>query len=170
MSNSIKRFLLITLIFSMLETFAMATNNRHDLFFINKSENKNQVHYAIILNDKCFPEGVAPIYPYWLMLERGPNITEGLLGREQGAYGIHSQKVISNSVELILNALPNKKIKVSSSLENGKCSLETITFINNKEAILKSVHVELGFLRVKSITIHGLRLDNGSNIEEKIKE
>jgi hypothetical protein len=51
---------------------AVATRAVQSIFFIAKSENKNQVHYGIRLDEACSPAGDSPMFAYWRMLERGP--------------------------------------------------------------------------------------------------
>src|SRR3954471_2332361 len=62
-------------------------------FFISKSENRNQVHYAVAVDASCAPAGDTPVHPYWRLLEEGPALTSPLLEREQQVYGIASQRV-----------------------------------------------------------------------------
>jgi hypothetical protein len=45
---------------------------------IRKSSNRNQVWYAVAVDDRCAPEGPAPVHPYWRLLEQGPGATEPL--------------------------------------------------------------------------------------------
>src|SRR5690348_6852763 len=58
------------------------------VFYLAKSENKNQVHYAVRVDDRCRPVGAAPVYGYWRDLEVGPSATSRLLQHEQPAYGL----------------------------------------------------------------------------------
>src|SRR5271170_4124741 len=55
---------------------------------IAKSSNKNEVHYAVQVDDSCAPTGDRPVSPYWLMLERGPNVTEPLRSGEEHVLGV----------------------------------------------------------------------------------
>jgi len=80
------------------------------LFTISKSENKNEVVYAIHLDAQCAPVGDAPVYAFWRMNEKGPAVIEPLLAREARAYGIGRQRVLArgsgeSKVELTLRAL-----------------------------------------------------------------
>ena len=56
------------------------------LFTIGKSQNKNQVQYAIRVDGQCVPVPGAPVFAYWRMLELGPTRLEPLLACEQDAY------------------------------------------------------------------------------------
>ena len=63
------------------------------VFYVAKSENRNQVHYGVHLDASCSPVGTAPVFPYWRMLEHGPLAAEPLLQREVDAYGVAEQHV-----------------------------------------------------------------------------
>src|SRR5690606_5583750 len=78
--------------------------------YVAKSENKNEVHYAVALDDRCMPAGPAPVFGYWRNRERGLPPEEPLLSREQRAYGIASQSVEKNRVTIRLRALPDREI------------------------------------------------------------
>ena len=68
------------------------------VFFVAKSENRNQVHYGVRLDSRCVPVGDRPVFAYWRMFERGPGATEALLPIEVGAYGVVEQHVVSQGV------------------------------------------------------------------------
>src|SRR5215472_4907849 len=89
----------LALILAPLRSSSVAAEATHvvPLFSISKSENKNQVQYAIRVDDSCAPVGRAPVFAYWRMLERGPTQYEQLLPREEKAYGIASQVVATRS-------------------------------------------------------------------------
>jgi hypothetical protein len=57
-------------------TFALAPPARaedpHSVFFIQRNKNKNEVHYAISLDENCRPKGDEPVKNYWLRLEGRP--------------------------------------------------------------------------------------------------
>src|SRR5437660_6247311 len=105
-----------------LASAASETNVRTvpSVFFIAKSENKNQVHYGIHLDEACTPAGGAPVFAYWRMLERGPFETEPVLPREVPAYGFVQSTVLrdrpAGRVFVTLNALPKRPIAIDSSL------------------------------------------------------
>jgi hypothetical protein len=58
---------------------------------IAKSSNRNEVHYAVRVDDACAPYGPAPVRPYWRMLERGPKATEALRENELRVLGLQYQ-------------------------------------------------------------------------------
>lgn len=144
-------------------------NTRKHLFHIAKSENRNQVHYAIVLDDKCLPASTSSVYAYWLMLEKGPTVIEGLLDREQQAYGIAYQNTFGNKVYFTLNAIPTRSITVETFSDKGVCSVRTSTTISGQPSILKSIYIDLWWVTVKQITVYGNRISDGVAIQENLK-
>ena len=45
-------------------------NDVQSVFHVSKSQNRNQVHYALRLDQQCRPVGKAPVYGYWKKLEK----------------------------------------------------------------------------------------------------
>jgi hypothetical protein len=119
-------------------------NDVRSVFYISKSENGNQVHYGIKLNQNCLPANNRPVYVYWLM-ESGK--TEGIVPvLETPAYGIGSQKVFGNNVNIVLNGLKNRgveQIRLASSKSGGRCQVKAYTEINNVEKQFSRVHIDL---------------------------
>ena len=119
----------------------------HSVFFIAKSENKNQVHYGIRLDEACAPAGNAPVWAYWRMLERGPFEIEPILAREVPAYGFVQSTVSRDRqggrVVLTLNALPKRPIAIDSSPGGAACVAAAKTTIGGAPASLTSVFVQL---------------------------
>jgi hypothetical protein len=144
------------------------------VFFIAKSENKNQVHYGIHLGADCVPSGSAPVFAYWRMLERGPTVTEPLLSREVPAYGFASQQVTSQgatggSVVVTLRALPDRPIVVTSWQQDGACAASAETKIAGVPALLTRVYVQLRWpFGVESLTLDGRAKSDRSLVRERI--
>jgi hypothetical protein len=118
------------------------------VFFVAKSENKNQVHYGIRLDQACAPAGAAPVFAYWRMLEKGPLATEPLLAREIPAYGLLSQSALPRDarggrVVVTLNALPNRPIAIDTTAAGAQCTAKARALIAGVPASLTSVFVQL---------------------------
>jgi hypothetical protein len=132
-------------------------------FFISKSQNRNQVHYAVAVDASCTPLGVAPVRPYWRLLEQGPAFTAPLLEREQRGYGIASQNVLrrtasGGSITLTLNPLPKRPLTITTGKDStGACRAWVYTVIQNEPALLHGIHVVLGWLglSIDSLIIKG---------------
>ncbi len=137
--------------------------------FVSKSENKNQVHYGVYVDERCAFASASPVYAYWRMLERGPSATEPLLAREQSAYGVASQRVVGDTVTVTLRALPTRPIVVKvTRAEDGTCSAVAQTTIDGQSARLFNVHVALGFLRVDHLLLTGWAERDGRVVRERI--
>ncbi len=144
-------------------------------FFISKSENRNQVHYAVMIDDACQPVGEAPVRPYWKNLEISPEATSPLLAREQPAYGIASQRVTARDgsggeIIVSLRALPGRSLRIKTGKDtSGACRAWTYTPILDKPAQLFNVHAMVKFLRVESLLLTGWATSDGRVLREKIE-
>ncbi|HEY2366506.1 MAG TPA: DUF4833 domain-containing protein, partial [Polyangiaceae bacterium] len=126
------------------------------VLFVTKSENKNQVHYGLHLTDACTFVSATPAYAYWKMLEKGANVTESLLSREERAYGIARQEVAGDVVTLTLRGVPHRPIRVRVARgEDGKCTATAETTIAGVIARVFNVHIALGFLHVDHLLLTG---------------
>lgn len=142
-----------------------------DSFFISKSENKNQVHYAVQINKECQLRTASPVYAYWDMKEKGYRVFEYLLPREIGAYGIFQQTFISwNKIKIVLNAFPQKPIIIHTFSSSNGCITESYTDIAGVPAKLKNVHAILAWpFGIKRLTMYGIKISDGTPIEEILK-
>ena len=135
---------------------ARADQTISSVVFVSKSENKNQVHYGLHLTDACGFASAAPIYAYWKMLEKGANVTEPILPREQRAYGIARQEVSGDVVTLVLSGVPGRPIKIRVTRgEDGKCTATAETTIAGTFAKIFNVHIALGLLHVDHLLLTG---------------
>jgi hypothetical protein len=144
------------------------------VFFVSKSENKNQVHYAVRLDDRCAPAGSAPVTPYWRMLERDATATEPLLSREVPAYGIAEQTVVSRGerggvVRLVLKALPSRPILVTTFARGDECVATASLAIAGVPATLTDIHAQLRWpFGVAYLQVSGRALSDGRAVSERI--
>ncbi len=139
-------------------------------FFISKSENKNQVHYAVRVDAACKLVGPAPVRAYWRELERGPDVTSPLLDREQAAYGIESQRLQNDRVVLALRALPSRTLAIETARgADGACHAWTHMNIAGEDAQLWSIHVVLKLLSIDSILLTGWTWTDRRVIRETLR-
>jgi hypothetical protein len=146
-----------------------AENDIRSVFYISKSENRNQVHYGIHVDQLCRPDGAHPIFVYWREFEKGPHVVSSLLDREQSGYGIREQHVqilasTAGRVRLTIEALPDKTISVESYRdENNRCTARAVVEIKRERCILRSIYVNVGILySVDKITILSEALSEGA--------
>jgi hypothetical protein len=148
-------------------------NDFTSLFSISKSENKNEVVYAVHLDAQCAPVGDAPVFAFWRMNEKGPAVVEPLLKREEPAYGIGRQRVLSRDsdggkVEMTLRALPSRPIVVETKRLEGRCQAWSALTIAGENAYLYNVYVKLRELGVDSLLLSGWAADRSRVLHEKI--
>ncbi|MEG4575276.1 DUF4833 domain-containing protein [Microcoleus sp. N3A4] len=120
-------------------------NDISSVFYISKNDNDNQIHYGIRLNQNCLPEGSNPVYVYWV---RENKTTGNLLSVEEPAYGISSQSVSGENVEVILRFFQNRGIQKPISfkifkLNNGTCKAQAFARINSSQKQLSNIHIFL---------------------------
>ncbi len=142
------------------------------LFTISKSENKNQVQYAVRTDKNCAPVSTAPVFAYWRMLEQGPDRVAPLLPREERAYGIASQRVDDKGkIHLVLRALPNRPIVVETGrAKDGSCQALANMPINGSPAYLFDVYVKLKWpATVEYLLLRGWSRDRSHVLTEKLK-
>jgi hypothetical protein len=146
-----------------------------DLFTIAKSENHNQVQYAIHVDERCAPAGAEPVFAYWRMLERGPSATEPLLAMEAPAYGVRSQSIAGASddrgfVRVVLRAMPDRAIEVETRrTESGECHATAVTTIAGTPARLFNVYAKLAWpFGVESILVQGWSIDGRAVVRQRI--
>ncbi|MEO8902806.1 MAG: DUF4833 domain-containing protein [Polyangiaceae bacterium] len=156
---------------------APAPSNVVPLFLVTKSQNKNQVQYAIRLDDQCAPASAAPVFAYWRMLEEGPKRTAPLLPREVQAYGLASQQLVvrkgqRNQVRITLRALPSRPILIQTSRgARGACLALATTTIARQPAHLFNVYVRLTWLLgVDYLLLQGWSMDGKHVIKEQINQ
>ena len=154
--------------FSAPQSHASVTSEIASALSIAKSSNKNQVHYAVQVDDACAPSGAAPVHPYWRMLEKSPDATEPLGGMEQRAFGIARQDVSGDDVRISLRALPARPITIHTVRgADGKCTSTASATINGAPARIDSVYVKTKFLGVDYVQLTGVATD-GSVVRERL--
>ena len=152
----------------LLPLFLLGERDIPSAFMISKTENKNQVHFAVHVDGACKPVAPAPVEAYWRMLERGPNATEPLLQNEERVYGIASQTIEGSRVTIRLRALASRPVAISTWRDDGgACRSSAIVMINGRNARLYDVHVVLGPIGVRHLVVVGWA-DDGSVVREQL--
>ena len=158
----------------VLPAVSAVASSQHEIasaFVVSKSQNRNQVHYAVRVDDTCRPVTAAPVHPYWQMLEKGQGVTEPLLDREQRAYGIERQQVQGASIHVVLHALPSRPVEIETRRgPDGSCLSAAFTTIAGVRAHLFNVHLQVNWLNVgvDYILLTGWR-DDGSVVRERVQ-
>jgi hypothetical protein len=146
------------------------------VFFIAKSENKNQVHYAVKVDDHCRPVGNSPLYGYWREQERGPRVTSPLLKHEQSAYGLTEPRWIKprdqgGEIRIGLRGFPDRPLTIETYMSEAQCRARARTTIAGQDAVLSSIFVQIGFLfSIDYVILRGTRLADGKPVQEKVND
>jgi hypothetical protein len=146
------------------------------VFHIEKSENRNQVHYAVKVDDRCRPQGKQPVYGYWRDLELGPRATSPLLDHEQSAYGLTEPRWIrlrdaGGEIRIGLRGFPDRTLTLETSRVEGRCTARARTQIGGRDAVLLSIYVKLGFLfSIDYVLVRGVRIEDGKPVQEKVDD
>jgi Domain of unknown function (DUF4833) len=147
------------------------------VFHIAKSENKNQVHYAVQVDADCRPTGKRPVYGFWRDLELGQRAVSSLLKHEQPAYGLGEPRFVrvhetgGGEVRVSLRGFPDRPLTVETFKVGKGCGARALTTIQGQVAMLTSIYVEIGFLcSVDYAIVRGLRVSDGSPVQEKVHD
>ncbi|MCK8503149.1 DUF4833 domain-containing protein [Myxococcus fulvus] len=141
-------------------------------FFLSRSENRNQVHYAVRLDEACHPVGNKPVRVYWRMLERGESEVEDLLGVEQPAYGLEDAQQVEltpdgGRVRIRLRAFADRPIDLTTTqVQGGGCAVQAWTKFSAGPAQLLHIFVKTSWpLSVDFVRLDGLGADGRTQTE-----
>lgn len=140
------------------------------VFAIGKSDDGNQVQYALKLNSACHPVGNQPTFGYWREYDRHERLLPmGLL--DQIGYGIAHQKVTGQHVFIALNPAAGREIEIIAAANaDGTCHAAAFTTISGKRARLTLIFLQLsGPLSVKWVELRGVDDETGAALVERVK-
>jgi hypothetical protein len=138
------------------------------LFFIERSKNKNLVHYDIRLTENSNLAEIKPVNVYWI-LENGRREELNPIEKKY-AYGIvHQEKLDQNKFKVILAGL--KRLEIVVERMNG--SFRAMVSINGTESILEKIYIKseekrTGVPKVLYIDLFGWTKETGIPIRERI--
>ena len=136
---------------------------------IAKSANKNQVHYAVRVDDTCSPAGPSPVRPYWRMLERSKDAVESLSAMEASAFGVDRLTVDGSSVRFVLRGLPSRTITIQTMrAAEGACTSVASMPISGAQARVTDVYVKQSLFGVSYVQVEGVTA-SGEQVRERIK-
>lgn len=157
---------------------ALPTFGPHDVesaFYVSKSENHNQVHYAVRLDAACHPDGARPVFGYWRRIRQGVRVDGPLDGLGTRYYGASDVQQVARTpeggtVRMHVKALARLPIVITIVKREGRCVARATTTIAKGDALLHHAHLQLGRfgLTVRYIDLFGTRLSDGSAVKERI--
>lgn len=145
------------------------------VFHVEKSENENQVHYAIRLDRLCRPIDDNPVFGYWRRLKRGVRVDEPLVGLGRRVYGASDdQRVVvrarGGQVTMYVKAVKQVTIDVTSEPSGDTCQAIATATIRGERVRLSHAFLQLtrfGF-GVSYIDVFGERLRDGVHVSERL--
>jgi Domain of unknown function (DUF4833) len=136
---------------------------------ISKSSNRNEVHYTVEVDETCMPAGPQPVAPYWLMLERGPTVTETLSERELRYLGVAHQDVTPKGIDMTLRVLPRRVLTLHTwQTTSGQCTSSVDMTIAGAPAHLVSVFAQQSLFGVSYVLLTGIAAD-GMLVRERVE-
>jgi hypothetical protein len=169
------------LAFALLGTVALPAASEpagkavRSVFFIGKSENRNEVHYGVALDAGCAPQGPSPVFAYWRMREHGPLATEPLLSREIQVYGVAEPQQVERAAQggrvvFRLNALPKRMIAIDARPDpSGNCTATARVVIGGVPSSLANIFVQLRWpFGIDGITLTGRAESDGRLVRERM--
>lgn len=138
------------------------------LMVVSKSSNRNELHYAAYVDEKCAPATGTPVHAYWVMLERGPGVTEPLSRTEARMLGIASQDVSGDTIRFVVNGMPSRTFVAHTGRgADGTCTSSVETTIRGAQAQLLAVYVKQRLFGVDYVLLTG-RTSDGKAVEERL--
>lgn len=123
---------------------------------ITKSGNRNQVNYAVRVDEACMPSGQAPVRPYWRMLERSAEATEPLVDAELRAFGVQRQNIDAAGVSVVLRGIPSRSITIRTWRgPDGQCTSSANMTIAGVAARVTNVFVRQKLFGVDYVEVTG---------------
>jgi Domain of unknown function (DUF4833) len=147
----------------------------HSAFYVSKSENENQVHYAVQLDSGCHPVGTRPVFAYWRRMRQGVRVDAPLEGLGARYYGASDVQQVTRSAEggrvrMHVKALDRLPVDITVVKRDGRCVATATTTIAKGAARLDHAHLQLGRLglMVRYVDVFGTRLSDGAAVKERL--
>lgn len=117
----------------------MKVNNL--LFYIQRSLNKNIVIYSYNMNSNNEIDITNPISVYWIMKEKGPNITESLSYIEQKlAYGYTILTRNKQRIDFYIHSVPDMILTIKPHYNNN--IITKYTCVNSHQESITKIYVK----------------------------
>jgi hypothetical protein len=145
------------------------------VFHVAKSENMNQVHYAVRLDGSCHPRGSKPVFAYWRRTRGHGYFDAPLTGMGSFVYGASDDQIVKaaasgSRVEFYVKALQRVRIEVEIRKTPNGCESDSFTSLRGARMRLSHAFVQLGGFanRVRWVDLVGYR-ENGARVNERLR-
>lgn len=148
----------------------LGTHDVPSVFHIAKSENRNEVHFAVRLDGECDLASEDPVLAYWRDREVSESATSELLFLERRAYDLDDlERLGPQHARFVLRALPERPIDLEvSKRADGTCTSRAVAKVGGEPSRLRKVYAHLSGWSVDYIVIQAVRLRDGKLIEERV--
>lgn len=158
------------------ESVSFGPHDVHSAFHVEKSENKNEVHYAVRVDAACRPQGKTPVFGYWRRLKKGARVDEPLTGPGVRVYGASSDQTVTvtptgGRVTMYVKALKRLPIDIRVDKVKDTCAAVPHVTLKGEHARLSYAFLQLGRfgLSVKYVDVWGVRERDGLKVTEQFR-
>ena len=150
--------------------FPIPTGNSKQLFYLQRSTNKNTLVYELNYNNGNLDQG-DPLHVYWIRYQEDSQKEELNFIQKTFAYGLKTKNIAENQYEICF--ITYKKFKMYLRLGADK-KFHLYTSINQKKAELTSIFLKINggafwTPNIEYVDIYGLDPINRSVVKERMK-
>ncbi|MET0344210.1 MAG: DUF4833 domain-containing protein [Polyangiales bacterium] len=145
-------------------------------FYVSKSENQNQVHYGVRVDEACRPQKERPVFGYWRRLKKGVRKDEPLEGPGRHLYGASDDQAVTPGstggvIRMFVKAAKKVKIEIRIEKTDAGCKATSYTTIQGTPARLTYAFLQLTRfgLGVKYVELVGTRASDGARVSEQVR-
>lgn len=147
------------------------------VFSIRKSDNRDEVQYALQLDERCRPRTREPVFGYWRVFEQGePPPLLSFSWLDETAYGIVQQQISAPgpdgvSVVSVMIRAANKRVLELTPVPTpgGGCRVEVRATVFGQRALLQGIFVKLAPPFVEYVELRGVAVADGTSLVERVK-
>lgn len=158
------------------EAVSFGPHDVHSAFHVEKSENKNEVHYAVRVDAACRPQGKTPVFAYWRRLKKGLRVDEPLTGPGVRVYGASSEQTVTASptggrVKMYVKALKQLPVDIQVDKSKAGCVAVPHVKLKGEQSRLSYAFLQLGRfgLTVKYVDVWGVRERDNLKVTEQFR-
>lgn len=148
------------------DELAFGPHDVRSVFYVAKSENENQVHYAIRLDPACRPLPNRPVWAYWKRVKEGRRWDAPLSRPAERVYGVDDDQRVHTSesggvVQIAVRALDHLRIEIRVRKTDQRCEAVASTTISGQRARLSHAFLKLRppLPRPRYVEVIGFRSD-----------
>lgn len=146
------------------------------VFYIEKSNDKDHVDYAIRLDQHCTPTSDGAMFPYWRELQHDPPTgSHPLKGLQYMAYGFSDQRIqkkkrVGGEYLAKLKQVDRVLLIVTKQGPDGYCTATAYTTIKGvKNARLDHIYVKVaGMMSADWVDVYGENIVTGEKLVERL--